>query len=123
MQRKKHEAALKGRVALEMVKGQRTVNEIAAGYGVHPNLITKWKRQLLDGVPGIFSSRAALDVPHCVRIVVAQVVFGTELLLGVRSSEPGCFSVCLLLRGRRQRTPDPALPVSLEWGCHRYSTP
>jgi transposase-like protein len=62
MQRKKHDAALKGRVALEMVKGQRTVNEIAADYGVHPNLITKWKRQLLDGVPGIFSSRAVLDV-------------------------------------------------------------
>ena len=56
MQRKKHDPAFKARVALELVKGFRTVNEVAGDFGVHPNLITKWKKQLLEGLPGIFSS-------------------------------------------------------------------
>lgn len=61
MQRKKHDPAFKARVALEMVKELRTVNEIAADYGVHPNLITKWKRQLLDGLPSVFSSKNVIE--------------------------------------------------------------
>ena len=61
MQRKKHDAAFKAKVALEVVKGLKTVNEIAADFSVHPNLITKWKRQLLDGLPGVFSSRATVE--------------------------------------------------------------
>ena len=46
MQRKRYDAAFKARIALEMVKGMKTVNEIATDYGVHPNAIAKWKRQL-----------------------------------------------------------------------------
>lgn len=55
MQRKKYDAAFKGRVALEAISGFKTINEVAAEYGVHPAMITKWKRQLMDGIPGIFS--------------------------------------------------------------------
>jgi transposase-like protein len=61
MQRKKYDAAFKARIALEMVKGMKTVNEIAADYGVHPNAIAKWKRQLIEGLPGIFSSGSATN--------------------------------------------------------------
>lgn len=61
MQRKKHDPAFKAKVALEVVKGLKTVNEIAADYGVHPQMITKWKRQLFDGLPGIFSSKGPGD--------------------------------------------------------------
>lgn len=56
MQRKKHDPAFKAKVALEVVKGVKTANEIAAEYGVHPTMLAKWKRQLLDGLPEIFSS-------------------------------------------------------------------
>jgi len=56
MQRKKHDAVLKARVALEVVKGLKTVNEIAGDYGVHPAMVTRWKKQLMEGAPGIFSS-------------------------------------------------------------------
>lgn len=56
MQRKKYDAAFKARVALELVKGLKTVNEVAADFGVHPMMITKWKKQLMEGLPGIFSS-------------------------------------------------------------------
>jgi transposase len=36
------------------VKGERTVSELAAAYGVHPTMIHQWKRSLLEGAAGIF---------------------------------------------------------------------
>jgi len=56
-QRKRYSASLKAKVALEAIKGQRTVSEIASEYGVHPNLITKWKKQVIEESPGIFSDK------------------------------------------------------------------
>ena len=52
--RRNHDAAFKARVALEAVKGERTVSELAAAYGVHPTMIHQWKRSLLEGAAGIF---------------------------------------------------------------------
>lgn len=59
MQRKRHSAEVKAKVALEAIKGQKTVNEIASEYGVHPTQITQWKKQVLEELPQIFSSRRA----------------------------------------------------------------
>jgi transposase-like protein len=53
--RRKFSGSFKAKVALAAVKGDRTLAELASEFGVHPNQITKWKRQLLDGLPGIFS--------------------------------------------------------------------
>ena len=55
--RKRYDGSFKARVALEAIRGDRTVAEIAAAYGVHPNQISKWKRQALDELPKIFSGR------------------------------------------------------------------
>jgi transposase len=52
--RRNHDAAFKARVALEAVKGERTVSELAAAYGVHPTMIHQWKKALLEGATGIF---------------------------------------------------------------------
>ncbi len=52
--RRNHDAAFKARVALEAVKGERTVSELAAAHGVHPTMIHQWKRSLLEGAAGIF---------------------------------------------------------------------
>ena len=52
--RRNHDAGFKARVALEAVKGERTVSELAAEYGVHPTMIHQWKKALLEGAAGIF---------------------------------------------------------------------
>ena len=57
MKRKQHSAQFKARVALEALKGQKTVNQLAGEYGIHPTQISHWKRQLQDGVQEVFSSK------------------------------------------------------------------
>lgn len=58
-QRKTYSSDLKVRIALEAIKGQKTINEIAGQYGVHPNQVTQWKKQALEGLPSLFSNRRA----------------------------------------------------------------
>ena len=61
-QRKQYSADLKAKIAVEAIKGQRTVQEIGSHYGVHPNLVTNWKRQLLESAADVFASpRASAD--------------------------------------------------------------
>ncbi len=55
--RKRYDASFKARVALEAIRGERTVAEIAAVFEIHPTLIAKWKKQALDELPKIFSGR------------------------------------------------------------------
>lgn len=53
--RRQFSAEFKAKVALEAIRGERTINEIAAEHGVHPNQVSAWKSQLLESLPGIFS--------------------------------------------------------------------
>lgn len=55
MQRKKYSAQFKAKIALEAIKGQKTINEIAGEFSVHPTQIQQWKKQLLGELPEIFS--------------------------------------------------------------------
>lgn len=53
-QRRKHSAEFKARVALEAIKGIKTLSEIAREYEIHPVMVGKWKTEMLDRLPELF---------------------------------------------------------------------
>jgi putative transposase len=59
VKRKRHNAAFKAKVALEAVKGEKTLAELATEYGVHPNQIGQWRKKLLEGLPTLFLSNGS----------------------------------------------------------------
>jgi transposase-like protein len=56
--RRNHSAAFKARVALEAIRGEKTVAQIAAHHEVHPNQVTSWKTELLEKAASIFGGEA-----------------------------------------------------------------
>ena len=55
--RRSFSAEMKARIALEAIKGQKTIQEIASHYGVHPSQVTQWKRQVVEALPELFADR------------------------------------------------------------------
>ena len=53
-QRRKHSPEFKARVALEAIKGVKTVSQIAQEYEIHPVLVGKWKKEMLGHLPAVF---------------------------------------------------------------------
>ena len=59
--RKVHTAGFKAQVALAALKGDKTINELAGHYGVHPTLIHGWKKQLLAGAETVFTNGVRVE--------------------------------------------------------------
>ena len=59
--RRNHTPAFKAKVAVAAIKGDRTLADLAQQFDVHPNQITPWKVQLLEGAAGVFGSEARAD--------------------------------------------------------------
>ena len=59
--RRRLDAALKAKVALEALRNEATIADLAAKYQLHPNQIYAWKKQLLDGAAGVFEGGAASE--------------------------------------------------------------
>ena len=57
--RRNHTPAFKAKVAVAAIKGERTLADLAQLFDVHPNQITNWKAQLLEGAAAVFGSNAA----------------------------------------------------------------
>ena len=61
MKRRKFSAEFKTKVAIEAIRGLKTLNEISSEYEIHPNQIREWKKQLLTQAPQIFKDRKSSD--------------------------------------------------------------
>ena len=59
--RRRFTAEFKARVALEALRGDKTVQEIASKHKVHPNQVSTWKRQASDGLEAVFSTGVDRD--------------------------------------------------------------
>ena len=71
-----HDAGFKARVALEALQGDKTIQEIASKHKVHPNQVSTWKRQAMDGLGAVFSNgaeRAGRDHDAEVRDLHAKI--------------------------------------------------
>jgi transposase len=59
--RTRYSAEFKAKVALEALRGEKTIAEIAAKFSVHPNQVSDWKKQALEGMAGIFKGKSERD--------------------------------------------------------------
>ena len=59
MKRKAHTPDEKAKMVLEVLRGERTINEIASEHGVHPNMLSRWKREAESNLYVLFQDNAA----------------------------------------------------------------
>ena len=73
--RRNHSPAFKAKVALAAIKGEKTLSELAQQFDVHPNQITQWRSQLVDGASGVFgeSAKAVATPPVDVKTLHAKI--------------------------------------------------
>jgi transposase len=71
--RKNHGTAFKAKVALEAIKEQQTLSELADRFQVHRNQIAKWKKQLLDRAEEIFAKEKTSDIDPGVKELQAKI--------------------------------------------------
>ena len=78
--RRNHSPAFKAKVALAAIKGERTLAELAQQFDVHPNQITQWRSQLLEGASGVFGGDTKAVVAPTVDVKTLHAKIG-ELTL------------------------------------------
>jgi len=71
--RRNHAPVFKAKVALEALKGEQTLVELAERYQVHPNQITEWKKLLLEHAPDIFSKSGKTEQGPDVKELHAKI--------------------------------------------------
>ena len=65
--RKRYTAAFKAQTVVELLKEEKTLNQLAAEQGVHPTQLRDWKKQVLEGLPNLFEA-----LPETARLAAAQ---------------------------------------------------
>jgi transposase len=85
--RRTHSPAFKAKVALAAIKGEKTLSELAQHFDVHPNQITTWKGQLLEGAAGVFgqekpeAKEAAVDL-KALHAKIGELTLTNDFLSG-----------------------------------------
>ena len=85
--RRTHTATFKAKVAIAAIKGDKTIAELAAQFDVHPNQISTWRTQLLDGAQGVFGgapsegSEPAVDIKE-MHAKIGQLTLENDFLSG-----------------------------------------
>jgi transposase len=59
--RQKHTGAFKAKVAIEAIQERETLSELSKRYGIHPNMITRWKKEFLERSPQLFEKTHSAD--------------------------------------------------------------
>ena len=78
--RRNHSPAFKAKVAIAAIKGEKTLAELAQQFDVHPNQITQWRGQLLEGATAVFGDGAKADAAPAVDVKLLHAKIG-ELTL------------------------------------------
>ena len=91
--RRNHSAAFKARVALEAIRGEKTVAQIAAHHQVHANQVTTWKTQALESLAGVFDKGPAetdsTDQIKELQSKIGQLTMENDFLEGALGKFPG----------------------------------
>jgi transposase len=88
--RRTHSPAFKAKVALAAIKGEKTLAELAQQFDVHPNQITTWKSQLLEGAAGVFghetsnAKEASVDL-KALHAKIGELTLANDFLEGALS--------------------------------------
>ena len=76
---KQFSATFKAQVVLELLREEKSIAQLAAGYGVHPTQLGKWKALALKGLPGLFEERSevvALTTTHAAQLTALYAEIG-----------------------------------------------
>jgi len=74
--RRRFTAEFKAKVALEAIRGERTISELATKHELHPNQITQWRTLLLEGASSVFGAAAAAETAPAVDVKTLHAKIG-----------------------------------------------